>query len=306
MGAAALPSNWQIPMPAPATCLSSYHLPAIGFPLRCEIWANAFTLPFMEYYLLAKRLIEQPSKASSYFSLDSDEFDYPTFTLYAEMGAAPELVLKIRERLDETIEELAGQRAAGSILLDNELFPALLRNREQLLESLQKSLEKAEDDVRLDRDQTHEKQQLLDVNDEVRDEATAQIAEARRAQANVAGDRDLSIESRAAAIWSTAVILLGSGAERLEAQVKRELIGRIVNISELMVDRWTRVNNTIDFTKIKADIQERHRHRANSLATQALKKQNINIVNLSHAMVDLLEFLFLLQPLITVMTFLCD
>jgi hypothetical protein len=91
----------------------------------------SFTLPFMEYYLLAKRLIEQPTKASSYFSLDSDEFDYPTFTLYAEMGAAPELVLKIRQRLDETIEELAGQRAAGSILLDTELFPALLRNREQ-------------------------------------------------------------------------------------------------------------------------------------------------------------------------------
>ena len=205
----------------------------------------SFTLPFMEYYLLAKRLIEQPSKASSYFSLDSDEFDYPTFTLYAEMGAAPELVRKIRQRLDETIEELAGQRAAGSILLDNELFPALLQNREQLLESLQKSLEKAEDDVRLDRDQTHEKQQLLDVNDELLDEAAAQIAEARRAQANMAGDRDLSIESRAAAIWSTAVILLGSGAERLEAQVKRKLIGRIVNISELMVDGWTRVNNTI-------------------------------------------------------------
>jgi hypothetical protein len=176
----------------------------------------------------------------------------------------------------------------------------------KLLESLQKSLEKAEDDVRLDRDQTHEKQQLLDVNDELRDEAAAQIAEARRAQANMAGDRDLSIESRAAGIWSTAVILLGSGAERLEAQVKRELIGRIVNISELMVDGWTRVNNTIDFTKIKADLQERYRHRANSLATETLKKQNINIVNLANAMVDVLEFVFLLQPLATVMTFLCD
>jgi hypothetical protein len=50
-----------------------------------------FTLPFMEAYLLAKKLHEEPTEALKYFQLGVGLFDITTFMLYAKMGLADEL-----------------------------------------------------------------------------------------------------------------------------------------------------------------------------------------------------------------------
>jgi hypothetical protein len=261
-----------------------------------------FTLPFVERHLLAKRLIDDPEIATAYFSLDSDIFDYETFTLYAEIGAAPKIAQKVQERLDDIIAELERGRANTPILLSRELAPALLRSREKALKSLRECLEQAEKDVRLGHDYTREKQRLLDVNDELRDETESRIAKAATSQRVDEGEGALSIEARAGSAWSTAVVLLGSGAERLEAQVKRGLIDRIVTTAELMVDRWTRTNAKMDFKAIKEDMLTTH-SRENSVGK---KDTFLNEENLIKFVVDMCEFWALIQPLMTFVTFLCD
>ncbi len=68
--------------------------------LHVEDGSVRFTLPFMELSLLAKRLTENPSEAGTYFSFSSPPFDFRTFAIYAEMGAAPEIVQRILKDLD--------------------------------------------------------------------------------------------------------------------------------------------------------------------------------------------------------------
>lgn len=257
-----------------------------------------FTLPFMEYYLVAVKLIEEPAEAVQYFSVEAETFDYETFTLYAEMGAAPELVTRMCEKLDRTISDFSAHRESGTVLLNGEIFPSLLKNREQYLVAMRKRLEQAEEDVRNHRDQTREKQRLLDANDELREEAAARVAEASTSQVNLRGDRYLTLENRASAIWSAAVILLGSGAERLQAPIKRELITKVVNIAEMVINSWTRQHLAIDFEKIKEAVVKQQEDDDN--------KTEETISDLAKLIVDIVEFVFLMQPLMTVITFLCD
>ena len=254
-----------------------------------------FTLPFMQHYLLAKRFMDEPDEAIVYFNLDSEGFDSPTFTLYAEMGAAPNLVKKISEKLDEAIAALVERRPAGSVLLDRELSPGLL-DRPDRLNAIRKRLKQAEEDVRLDRDRTREKQRFLDLNDRVREETAARIAEASTARE----DPHFSVESDAINKWSIAVILLGSGAERLEANVKRELIIKVVNLAELIIDGWTRSHRTVDFNQIKNELKDELKKR-DGAESDVLKAGADDITNI---IVDLFEYIFLSQPLVSVMTFL--
>ena len=265
--------------------------------LHIENDSVVFTLPFMQHYLLAKRFMDQPDEAVIYFNLDTEGFDYPAFTLYAEMGAASNLVQKILKKLDEAIAALVERRPAGSVLLDRELSLGLL-DRPDRVNAIRKRLKQAEEDVRLDRDQTKEKQRLLDVNDKLRDETAARIAEASTARE----DPHVSIESDAAAKWSIAVILLGSGAERLEANVKRELILRVVNLGELIIDGWTRANRTLDFEQIKKQMKD-------VITTRNIAEfsaHNTTVEDILNIMVDMFEYLFMIVPLISVMTFLCE
>lgn len=50
-----------------------------------------FTLPFMEAYLLAKKLHQEPEQGLKYFQFGVGSFDIATFLLYAEMGLATNL-----------------------------------------------------------------------------------------------------------------------------------------------------------------------------------------------------------------------
>jgi hypothetical protein len=78
-----------------------------------------FTLPFMESYLLAKRFVENPHEADTYFAIGSRELDHRTFALYAEMGASEAIIRKISRKLDWSIERLTDSDGTGPFLLDN-------------------------------------------------------------------------------------------------------------------------------------------------------------------------------------------
>jgi hypothetical protein len=142
-----------------------------------------------------------------------------------------------------------------------------------------------------------EKQRFLDTMDRIREDAGARVWAAR--------DFDTGISSDVAAVWAIAVSLLGSGAERLEAGTKRELVSKIVKLSRLIIDRWTWTQQKIDFAAIKSDMLKRGdviSDLAKSDASIDVKDAEKIIGNL----VDLLEYLAVLQPFLVVVEYICE
>lgn len=262
-----------------------------------------FTLPFMEAYLLAKRLAENANEAVKYFSISSRQFDHRTFTIYAEMGACGLIIAKLVDELKLAIEKMSSDPAAKPILLDMTIAPALLESPNRL-HSIQNRLRQAEDDVRSDRDQSKEKQRFLDVSDRVR-ENTATRASAVRSIEGVTEGGASNVVDESTAIWAIAVSLLGSGAERLEAEVKRDLVKKIVKLAALIVDRWTRAHRAVDFTSLRKEVLENEV----LVATIARSKSKTDMTyarNIMRSIADLLEYIYMLQPFIGIVTHLCE
>lgn len=214
--------------------------------LHVEDKVIRFTLPFMEAYLLAKRLLENPTDATKYFSSLYENFDYQTFSLYVEMGAEPCVIQNIVTELDLVVADLKGEAPSGAILMDPAVYPRAL-DRMGRLRSAQTLLQKAAADVRSDQDQSHEKQLILDASDHVREMAAEQASSSDRRPPQT----EMAASQRAVTIWSVALNLLGSGAERLEAGTKRNLVKKVVKLSGLIIDNMTRKTFAVDFGEIK-------------------------------------------------------
>lgn len=262
-----------------------------------------FTLPFMEDFLLAKYLSQNQDIAKKHFDISSEIFDYRTFSLYAEMGASSEIISAIQIKLDSMIVQLDGQHSETSILLDPNTATSLLTNMERL-RSLQSRLESAEEDVRNDRDQSKEKQRLLDASDRVK-ESIATHATASHVGGSILGARLPNVGPDVEAIWGIGISLLGSGAERLEADVKRDLIKKVVKLSALIIDRWTQAVMKIDFSGVKNALlqnEEIVRGITRSESTPDLREAE----RLIRLLADLLEYVFILQPFLGTMAYLCE
>jgi nucleoside phosphorylase len=263
-----------------------------------------FTLPFMESYLLAKRLTENPDEADTYFCIGSKELDNRTFTLYAEMGASEVIVKEILRKLDWSIEQLAFNVETGPILLDSSVSPALLARQDRFY-SIQKMLRKAEEDVRNERDQSHEKQRLLDVSDKVRATAAARLDAAQRERSQVNEGDDSSVQQHPAAVWAVAVSLLGAGAERLEAKTKRELVGKTIKLSGLVIDKWTRANRAVDFQTIKTELLDNEIF-IGKIAKSKKEQDIASAKAVLRNLIELAEYLNLSTPFVGVLTHVCE
>jgi hypothetical protein len=120
------------------------------------------------------------------------------------------------------------------------------------------------------------------------------------------GNLYTSIESDAGRIWSAAVILLGSGAERLEARDKRELIERIVTLAKLIAESWMHAQGLIDFNLIREEILKQHGNMSEEYRTIAAEITNMPTDEFLSLLTDMSELLFLMQPLTSILSFLCD
>ena len=183
----------------------------------------------MEAYLFAKRLTENREQASKYFVLSSPDFDHRTFAIYAELGASDAIVADLLVKLNSSIETMTTDSAASPLLFDPSMSVALLDHPDRL-SSVQKRLQRAEEDVRSERDQAKEKQKLLDASDQIRDMATR--ASAARPDVDTR-NRIPGVPNDVEATWAVAVGLLGSGAERLHADTKRDLVQKVVRLAGL-------------------------------------------------------------------------
>ena len=106
-----------------------------------------------------------------------------------------------------------------------------------------------------------------------------------------------TIESDAMASWSVGVSLLGAGAERLEAGIKRTLVAKLITLSCLIADDWTRETARIDFKNIKRDLLEDEAEIAQFMKSEGdIAEAKRTIAGL----VDVLEFMILVRPFTSV------
>lgn len=260
-----------------------------------------FTLPFIESYLLAKRLHEQPALARKYFMLPDSDFDLPTFALYSELGASPEFIDHVAAALTAATDELAKEVNEPNILLSSALSPVMLRKPERL-KAIQKRLNKAVTDVRSDRDQSQEKQRLLDASDRIKERA-AQKSEAK--DASKVKEHTFDALNRAMNVWIVGANLLGSGVERIPASAKRDLISRVVHLAGLIIDRWTRVHQSVDFAVLKSEMMGDADFVA-SLAKSDSEEHVAEAKTVIDSLVDLLEYVWIAQPFRRMIETLCE
>jgi nucleoside phosphorylase len=209
-------------------------------------------LPFIESYLLAVELAARPADAKRYFNLALPDFDGATFDIYCELGPSAEIVSGIAEDLERAILELAPSESGTNILLTNEIRPPILDRREQL-RGVEERLQKAFEDVVFGRPNSHEKQQLLDLAYQVEEGAKA-AQEKQRLESDK--NSDAPEMDQAGGVLGAAIILLGSGSERLDKAPKRKLAELIVRLSARILDRLLRTFPTVKFDEFKKELQE--------------------------------------------------
>lgn len=261
----------------------------------------SFTLPFIESFVLANRLKADPKSAKKYFEFATGEFDIPTFSLYAELGPSDQFISDLEVRLGEGISHLTDENNAGPIIVGEELNLAML-SRGDRMNGLRERLQRATADVQQDKDDTQEKQRLLDAADKVR-EKTAKHAKQNRDEADEAGAAEIDADNAAIEAWYVATILLGAGAERLEAQCKRKLIDKVVRLTSLIIDKWTRRVHAIDFKSLKEKLTEDPEIlRLSSGGGEDFDDAKKLVVGL----VDMMEYVFIAEPFRRTVGALCE
>lgn len=256
-----------------------------------------FTLPFIESYLLAKRLVVVPDVAKEYFSIGDPGIDLRTFTLYAELGASQQIIQSVLKELEFSVEQLSKGAPSTPILLGGFRMPALLAKPERL-SAIQKSVSTAIADVRADMDQSRKKQSLLDATDRIREGATKQSLTSD-------GGREISDLERAQSVWIASVNLLGAGAERLDAGVKRKLISDIVRLACQIVDGWTRQHLNVDFSALKVELLSDPKV-ISALSKSESEADLADARLLAGNLVDLMEFVWIATPFRRTMETLCE
>lgn len=206
------------------------------------------SLPFIESYLLAAELAAKPELAKRYFVIDQD-FDFATFDLYAEIGAAPDIIIRIKDALEASIAELRAKNPGENILLGECIFPATVR-RQESTNRLKQRLQDATRAVRDGARNAVEKQKVLDQSDRIR-EAVGRQRGAQMGEEDEAWTKKFEPLEQAWLSWTVATVLLGAGAEHLEADDKRCLSTFLVTGAAAVIDEWCRLQLEIDFEAMK-------------------------------------------------------
>lgn len=206
------------------------------------------SLPFIESYLLASELSSNLDAAERYFAINSD-FDFSTFDLYAEIGASQTIVTRVKEALQEATNVLREKNNTENVLLDDEFLPVAAKQRETTVR-LKQRLADATKAVKEGSRNAEHKQQILDLSDRVRESARREF-QSQSIDDNEALRLRTEALSQASLSWTIATVLLGSGAEHLQADDKRYLAASIVTGAAAIVDDWCRLQLELDFEEMK-------------------------------------------------------
>lgn len=255
------------------------------------------SLPFIESYLLAVELAANPHLAERYFVIDQD-FDFAAFDLYAEIGAAPAIITRVKEALEASASELRAKNSGENILLGEGIFPTVIR-RQDSTNRLRQRLQEAAKAVREDARNAEEKQQILDISDRVRNEAVRQ----RETQFDEQETNAKKYEplERAGLSWTIGAVLLGAGAEHLEASDKRCLSAYLIAGTAALIDEWCRLQSEVDFEEMKKAMTTDE-----ALADMPGSGEIEEKRQVVSGLVDILEYTAMAEPLRRVMHFLTE
>ena len=221
-------------------------------------------IPFIESFLLAQELASKPDVAVQYFDLTDFDFDLATFDLYCEIGPCTKLVEDVIQMLEKSV---LGFDYSQHILLSDRIDPSSLIAVDKL-GALQSRIEKAARDIVDNKSTTVEKQRLLDITERVSERASQSSV----AAFNVDSDNDeesnelndeetrkvfeAAIDKISGLSFASMVgtLLVGYGAEHLDAATKRMLADLIIRNATALIDEWTAFNNRLDFAAMKNDL----------------------------------------------------
>lgn len=218
-------------------------------------------MPFMESFLLAQELASKPSIALQYFDLSDYKFDLATFDLYCELQPSEHLVAAVTKMLQDNIATAQG---SPHILLSDRIDPSSLIAIDKL-GALQSRIERAAQDILGDKSTTVEKQRLLDITERLSEKAskssaaafdsddgdTLNISDEAEREAYEAAFKRVSDLSFATMVGT---LLVGYGAEHLDAITKRNLVVLVAKNASSLIDGWTEFNEKIDFGSMKRDL----------------------------------------------------
>ena len=218
-------------------------------------------IPFIESFLLAQELASKPEIAIQYFDLNDYNFDLATFDLYCEIQPSEQVISAVSKLL---IDNIGTSQEKQHILLSDRIDPSSLIAVDKL-GALQSRIEKAARDIVDDKNTTVEKQRLMDITERVSERASktsvATFEEDRDREVSVdsIGDREefeAAVDRLSNLSFGTTVgtLLVGYGAEHLDAGTKRQLIILVAKNAAKLIDQWTEFNNKIDFGSMKSDL----------------------------------------------------
>lgn len=272
-----------------------------------------FSLPFIESYLLAVELSGRSELALKYFDLADAEFDLPAFDLYAEIGASSEFIDVVVLKLKACLLDLEAAIGQEHILFTDRVRPNLLGEPTRL-KALQDRLRRAAKDVLSNREDKEQKQRILDIADHIREKAASQRDQEQELDDKAAtGDssedsdtfRDFEILDKVVPVWAIATVLLGSGAERIDAQTKQTLVRLLIKLASGIMDIWSRANGLVDFQEIKKEMTKPETLELFSNKQNPDEKEE-DLRRLVSGLVDMLEYAFLSQPIRRTIHHLCE
>lgn len=257
--------------------------------LHFEDGKVVLTLPFMASYLFADEMNKAPELASNYLKAVGDEPDLSIFDLYAEIGPSKDAVERTLASLEVAIAEAPG-RNEDHILLTAAINPVIFRNPARL-SNLSRKVSEARQALADGVSDRNEKARVLDIVDRV-SEGVAEGEDTKKA-ANEPGENDGAQQLMALSkAWTIATILMGSGAESINGADRQHLAEAIIAGAEVFLDLALRNVNSLDFESIKTQILADKQFR-----TSVGADDDPGYDNVVSAMVDLIEFMALSDPL---------
>jgi len=142
-----------------------------------------------------------------------------------------------------------------------------------------------------------QKQQMLDVSEQVREEAGKQFAD----DDDEAVSKRFENLDRLGAAWTRAVVLLGQGAEHLEAKEKRDLSAKVVDGAAVALDEWSRINLEIDFDKMKENLTTDEALNATDFPDEIDDRRRF-----VGSIIDVMEYAILAQPIRQIFGYLAE
>lgn len=258
-----------------------------------------FSLPFIERYLLAKKLADNQFLAEKYFKIDGLAFDPHVFDLYAELGAHQAVKDDLLEAVESSLGELHDELDSTHILLSNTINPQIITSVDRI-RNLQNKLNKAFEEVRKGESSAAKKQKILDLVDNVKNTTAKHV---REEQSESRKQLDIKLE-KALTSFTLAAILLGSGAEHLNASEKRNIAQKLVDLGSCVVDVWTRQRQGLDFAGLKDDLLseeslEEFRDYHGDIDEEEAK-------SFISAVIDMMEGAIMSEPLSLTLRMLCE